>query len=159
MHPFSPALRWLAVALLAAATALAHADEARPAADDPALEARMMAIAGELRCVVCQNQTIADSHAELAGDLRQQIRDQLRAGRSEDQIRAFMTDRYGDFVLYRPPMTARTALLWFGPGLLLAAGLGALVVALRRRSRLPADAFEEPDTASDIPPDTAPPAP
>lgn len=154
MHPFPPALRWFAMALLAAATALAHADEARPAADDPVLEARMMAIAGELRCVVCQNQTIADSHAELAGDLRQQIRDQLRAGRSEDQIRAFMTDRYGDFVLYRPPMTARTALLWFGPGLLLAAGLGALVVALRRRSRLPAEAFE-PDTT----PDTAPPTP
>jgi cytochrome c-type biogenesis protein CcmH len=153
MRTFSPALRWLAVWLLAATTALAHADEARPAADDPALEARMMAIAGELRCVVCQNQTIADSHAELAGDLRQQIREQLRAGRSDAEIRAFMTARYGDFVLYRPPMNERTALLWIGPGLLLAVGLGALAVALRRRNRLPADAFE-PDTTPDIAPPT-----
>lgn len=154
MQTFPRVLRWLAVWLVATLTALAHADEARPAADDPALEARMMAIAGELRCVVCQNQTIADSHAELAGDLRQQIRDQLRAGRSEAEIRAFMTARYGDFVLYRPPMNERTALLWAGPGLLLAIGLGALAVALRRRSRLPADAFE-----AETPPDISTPTP
>ncbi|MFO1339828.1 MAG: cytochrome c-type biogenesis protein [Burkholderiaceae bacterium] len=129
-----------------ALAAAALAQEARPVADDPATEARMMAIAAELRCLVCQNQTIADSHAELAVDLRQQIRDQLKAGRSADEIRAFMTARYGDFVLYRPPVNERTALLWFGPGLLLAVGLATLAVVLRRRSRLPDEAFEPDDS-------------
>jgi cytochrome c-type biogenesis protein CcmH len=118
------------------------------AQDDPELEARMLAIAGELRCVVCQNQSVADSQAPLAEDLRQQIRDQLKAGRSPEEIRRYMTDRYGDFVLYRPPMNARTAVLWFAPALLLLAGLVALVLVLRRRSRLPDEAFE-PDVADD----------
>jgi cytochrome c-type biogenesis protein CcmH len=136
---------WLAALLLACSTA---AQTARPAADDPELEARMMDIAGELRCVVCQNQTVADSHAELAADLRQQIRDQLKAGRNADEIRGYMTDRYGDFVLYRPPMNERTALLWGGPALLLAAGLVALALVLRRRGRLPEEAFE-PETADE----------
>jgi len=81
----------------------AWAGEARSVADDPALEARMMTIATELRCLVCQNQTVADSHAGLAVDLRQQIREQLQAGKSDDEVRAFMTARYGDFVLYKPP--------------------------------------------------------
>jgi cytochrome c-type biogenesis protein CcmH len=126
----------------------AFAQPARPAADDPMLEARMMDIADELRCLVCQNQTIADSHAELAADLRQQIREQLKAGRSPEEIRRYMTDRYGDFVLYRPPVNERTALLWFGPALLLATGLVALILVLRKRSRLPDDAFE-PEPADD----------
>jgi len=143
-------MRFLSRCLAALAVALipftALADEARPAAADPALEARMMAIASELRCVVCQNQTIADSHAELAVDLRQQIRDQLRAGRSPSEIRAFMTDRYGDFVLYRPPFNERTALLWFGPALLLLVGLITLALVLRKRSRLPDEAFDRDDT-------------
>lgn len=140
-------LATLCAGLALAAASLAQ--PARPAADDPITEARMMAIAAELRCLVCQNQTIADSHAELAVDLRQQIRDQLQAGKSPDEIRAFMTARYGDFVLYRPPVNERTALLWFGPGLLLLVGLATLAVVLRRRSRLPDEAFEpdapEPD--------------
>jgi cytochrome c-type biogenesis protein CcmH len=144
-----PILFALLACCLAAATFGARADDARPAADDPALEARMMGIANELRCVVCQNQTVADSHAELAADLRQQIRDQLRAGRSPDEIRRFMTDRYGEFVLYRPPVNERTALLWFGPALLLAGGVGALLVVLRRRSRLPDEAFEPAAEDSD----------
>lgn len=146
MKALSRCLAALAVALMPFVALTAFADQARPAADDPALEARMMAIASELRCVVCQNQTIADSHAELAGDLRQQIRDQLRAGRSPEEIRAFMTARYGDFVLYRPPVNERTALLWFGPALLLAAGLATLAIVLRRRNRLPDAAFEPDDT-------------
>ena len=140
--------RWLISAFLCLISGWSLAQTARPVAEDPVLEARMMALATELRCLVCQNQTIADSHAELAIDLRQQIRDQLRQGRDEAQIRAFMTDRYGDFVLYRPPVSERTALLWFGPGMLLVLGLASLIFILRRRSRLGAEAFD-PDEADD----------
>lgn len=140
--------RWLISALLCVVSGWSLAQTARPVAEDPVLEARMMALATELRCLVCQNQTIADSHAELAIDLRQQIRDQLRQGRDETQIRAFMTDRYGDFVLYRPPVSERTALLWFGPGVLLVLGLASLIFILRRRSRLGAEAFD-PDEADE----------
>jgi cytochrome c-type biogenesis protein CcmH len=132
--------------LLAAGAACAA--EARSVADDPAIEARMMVFANELRCVVCQNQTVADSHADLAADLRQQIREQMQAGRTDEQIRSFMTDRYGDFVLYRPPFSARTAVLWLAPlGLLIGSLLG-LVALLRRRSHLPDAAFD-PDTPAD----------
>jgi cytochrome c-type biogenesis protein CcmH len=90
------------------------------------LDARTMALAEELRCLVCQNQSLADSHAPLALDLRQQIHQQLAQGRSEQQVVDFMVQRYGDFVLYEPPLNASTALLWFGPMLLLAAGVVAL---------------------------------
>ena len=98
---------------------LAWAQTAQPNAADPALEARVMVIAEELRCLVCQNETIAASHAELAVDLRQQIRSQLQQGRSAQEILDFMSQRYGDFVLYRPPWQSRTLLLWLGPFLLL----------------------------------------
>ncbi len=124
----------------------ALAKEAAPASDDPVLEARVMRIAAELRCLVCQNQTIADSHADLAQDLRNQVRDMLRAGKSEAEILAFMTDRYGDFVLYRPPVKSTTTLLWYGPALLLVGGVIVLITVLRRRSRMPDDRFE-PDEA------------
>lgn len=109
------------------------------------LEQRMLVIADELRCLVCQNQTIADSHSELAQDLRAQIRRLLSEGKSADEVRAYMTQRYGDFVLYRPPLTRSTALLWFGPGLLLFGGLAALLLALRRRSRMPPRDFDPDD--------------
>src|SRR3954466_8147990 len=89
-----------------------HAKEAEPAAADPALEARMLAIAAELRCLVCQNQTIADSHADLAADLRRQVRELLQQGKTDAEIRDYMTSRYGDFVLYRPPLKTTTAALW-----------------------------------------------
>ena len=119
-----------------------------------------MAISAELRCLVCQNQTIADSHAELAVDLRNQVRDMLRKGQSQDDIVSYMTARYGDFVLYRPPLKQSTALLWFGPLALLLGALVALVVALRRRSRLPADQFdpdsELPEDATGVPARPAP---
>lgn len=112
----------LCLALLPAGAALAQG-KAAPAAADPALEARVMLIAEELRCLVCQNETIAASHAELAVDLRQQIRQQLEQGRTPPQILEFMAERYGDFVLYRPPLKAQTLLLWLGPfALLLLAG-------------------------------------
>jgi cytochrome c-type biogenesis protein CcmH len=127
----------------------ARAGEAAPASDDPALEARVMAVAAELRCLVCQNQTIADSHAELAVDLRNQVREMLRRGDSREQIVAYMTARYGDFVLYRPPLKESTALLWFGPALLMVAGLVVLVVVLRRRAKLPDASFELDEDAPD----------
>jgi cytochrome c-type biogenesis protein CcmH/NrfF len=92
-----------------------HAADAPDVAADPALEMRVNALSAELRCLVCQNQTIADSHAELAIDLKNQVREQLSAGRSERQVIDYMTQRYGDFVLYRPPLKATTVLLWAGP--------------------------------------------
>lgn len=136
----------------AAAAAFAQAaSSARPVAEDPTLEARVMAIANELRCVVCQNQTVADSHAELATDLREQIRGQLRAGRTPDEIRGYMTDRYGEFVLYRPPLNERTALLWTGPAVLMLLGLVVLGLVLRKRQRLPDEAFERDDDTDATP--------
>ena len=120
----------------------AGANEAAPAVADPALEARVMQIAAELRCLVCQNQTLADSNASLALDLREQMRVMLREGADADQVRRFMTERYGDFVLYRPPLKATTLALWFGPLALLIGGIGVLFVVLRRRNRLGAEHFE-----------------
>ena len=135
-------------ALMACSMGAAWANEAAPASADPVLEARMMAISSELRCLVCQNQTIADSHAELAVDLRTQVRELLQAGKTNEQITDYMTARYGDFVLYRPPFKAATALLWIGPAAMVLIGLGALFLVLRRRSRMAADQFEpeEADT-------------
>ena len=112
---------------------IAWAGEAAPAAADPALEARVMAGASELRCLVCQNQTLADSHAPLAVDLRNQIREKMQQGASEHDIVDYMVARYGDFVLYRPPFKATTVLLWAGPMLLMLAGLAALFFRLARR--------------------------
>jgi cytochrome c-type biogenesis protein CcmH len=146
-HPLHSFLRMaiLLCALLAGATGAVRAGEAATAAADPALEARVMEVASELRCLVCQNQTIADSHADLAVDLRNQVRDMLRRGDSREQVVAYMTARYGDFVLYRPPLKESTALLWFGPALLMVAGVVVLVVVLRRRARLPDESFESDD--------------
>ncbi|HJU56801.1 MAG TPA: cytochrome c-type biogenesis protein [Pyrinomonadaceae bacterium] len=114
------------------------AKEAQPVADDPELEKRVMALAEDLRCLVCQNETIAASHAPLAVDLRQQIREQMRAGKSNQEIIAFMTERYGDFVLFRPPVKATTYLLWFGPFALLIVGLVVQYFYLKRRRELAA---------------------
>ncbi len=143
---------WLAALFLVFGLSAASAKEAEPAVADPVLEARMLKIATELRCLVCQNQTIADSHADLAVDLRQQVRELLQKGMTDKQIAQYMTDRYGDFVLYRPPFNRLTALLWVGPGVLLVAGLAVLVLVLRRRSRMPQDRFdaEEPE-ADEVP--------
>ena len=135
------------VAALAACVAIATANEAPLAAADPALEARMQRIAIELRCLVCQNQTIADSNAPLAEDLRRQVREMIVRGDSDSQIIDFMTQRYGDFVLYRPPLKGTTAALWFGPVALLVGGLTVFAIVLRRRNRLSPDQFEadQPD--------------
>ena len=101
------------------ASAFAAAQQARPMAEDPALEARVLAISEDLRCLVCQNETIAASRADLAVDLRNQVREQLRAGKSEREILDYMVARYGDFVLYKPPVKPTTYLLWIGPFVLL----------------------------------------
>ncbi len=142
---------WLAAfgaLVLALALGSARAGEAAPASADPALEARVMRLSAELRCLVCQNQTIADSNADLALDLRNQVRELLRNGRSDAEVLAYMTERYGDFVLYRPPLKTTTAPLWFGPVILLVVGGLVLVTILRRRSRLSPDRFE-PDLDDD----------
>lgn len=104
-------------------------------AENPTLEKRVHDLATELRCLVCQNQTLADSNAPLAVDLRNQIRERLQQGASERDIIGFMVERYGDFVLYRPPFKATTLLLWAGPMLLVIAGLAALYYRLARRRR------------------------
>jgi cytochrome c-type biogenesis protein CcmH len=136
---------WVALVALVVAALLATGAagrEALPKAADPVLEARMLRIASELRCLVCQNQTIADSDASLAVDLRRETRELLKQGKTDGEVIDYMTARYGDFVLYRPPLKATTALLWFGPAVLLLGGAAVLIGVLRRRSRLGADAFE-----------------
>lgn len=139
----------LARAGLLALPLLSQAGEARPNADDPALEARMLHITAELRCLVCQNQTVADSHSALAQVLRQKVRDLLASGSTDQQVIDYMTARYGDFVLYRPPVKGSTALLWFGPTLLLLGALGALFLVLRQRSRLSPEQFDADEGDAD----------
>jgi len=128
-------LKVAAAAAIALAGAAATAKEAPLLAADPVLEARVMAISEELRCLVCQNETIAASHADLAVDLRKQVRQQLQQGRSEAQIKNYMVERYGEFVLYRPRWQASTWLLWGGPFVLL--GVGAFALARNIRQRRP----------------------
>ena len=140
--------RILLALLMCCMATLVQGREAELAAKDPVLEARMLDITSELRCLVCQNQTIADSHADLAVDLRNQIREMLAKGQNEDQIRDYMTARYGDFVLYKPPFKPTTLLLWAGPPLLLAGALAGLFFALRRRQAASDDSFD-PDTPDD----------
>ena len=124
------------------------AKEAPTVAADPLLERRAMALAEELRCLVCQNQTIPDSHAELAVDLKNQIREKLKAGMSEAQIIDYMVARYGDFVLYRPPVKATTLPLWIGPfALLFAALAGLYYYIVRRRRSTPAQPLSEAEQA------------
>jgi cytochrome c-type biogenesis protein CcmH len=118
-------------ALLAAAPL--YAKQAVPVAGDPVAEKRAVALEEQLRCLVCQNETIAASQADLAKDLRKEIREQIKAGKSDDQIKQFLVDRYGDFVLYKPPLKATTVLLWAGPFALLLGGVIVLFVYVRRR--------------------------
>ena len=127
-----------AVIFLLALSAQCAAREAPAAADDPVLESRVVKLTSELRCLVCQNQSLADSHADLAIDLKNQVRSQMQAGRSDAEIRDYMVARYGDFVLYDPPFKSSTLLLWAGPFAMLLIGLLGLAAYLRsRRSRLP----------------------
>jgi len=103
---------------------------------DPAVEQRLHQLSQELRCLVCQNETLADSRADLAEDLRREIREQIRAGKSDQEIIGFLTQRYGEFILYRPPVKPKTYLLWFGPFVLLVVGLVILFRYVKRRKDL-----------------------
>lgn len=132
-------MRWLVLILLLI-PALAKAEEARPLAEDPVAETRLKHLAVELRCLVCQNQTLADSNAPLAEDLRREVREMIAKNMSDQEIIDFLVQRYGDFILYRPPWKLSTTFLWLGPFLLLGVGAAALVVALRRRAQKPVDA-------------------
>lgn len=129
------ALLLLLLCLIASATV---AQVRRPEAvkDDPAIEQRLQKLSQELRCLVCQNETLADSRADLAEDLRDEIREQMKAGKSDKEIIAFLTDRYGQFILYKPQVTPTTYLLWFGPFVLLLAGLAVLFYYIRQRREM-----------------------
>lgn len=126
--------RWLFLLCLSLWLSVASGGEGVPVAEDPVLEAKVQTLAEQLRCLVCQNQNLADSHADLAIDLKNQVRAMLKQGLSEQEVIDFMVQRYGDFVLYKPPVKATTWLLWGGPFVLLAGGLGLLFVKLRRRT-------------------------
>ncbi len=132
-------------ALIAPSGQLFASDIAQPMADDPELEARVMALSRDLRCLVCQNESIAESRAPLAVDLRAQVREQLGAGRSEAEVLDFLVARYGDFVLYKPPFRASTALLWLGPAFFLFGGVGWLLFRLRRRAGEPVAQLSDED--------------
>lgn len=119
--------------VLALVFASATAKEAAPLAEDPVVEQRLIAIAEEMRCLVCQNESLAGSRADLAMDLRRELRELIRQGRSDADIKEFMVSRYGDFVLYRPPVKPTTWILWAGPFALMAGALAGLLVFLRRR--------------------------
>ncbi len=128
--------RALLVVLLLCLSFSVTAKEAQPSAADPVLEERVMQLSNELRCLVCQNETLADSRADLAVDLRGQIREQMKAGKTDQEIITYLTDRYGKFILYNPPVDPTTYLLWFGPFVLLLGGLFLLFRYLKQRREL-----------------------
>ena len=128
--------RLLTAAALALAVSFACAGKMEPAATEAALDARLKKLETELRCLVCQNQTLADSNADLADDLRREVRTLAVAGKSDDEIKAYLVARYGDFVLYDPPVKPLTWLLWFGPFALAIGGGAVWWVILKRRSQM-----------------------
>jgi cytochrome c-type biogenesis protein CcmH len=126
-------MKWLLIGLLAFAALVAQAREAAPLAADEAVEQRLIGIASDLRCLVCQNESLAGSHADLAKDLRREIRELIKQGKTDQEITDYLVQRYGDFVRYRPALKPTTYLLWGGPFLFAGAGLLGLVMFLRRR--------------------------
>lgn len=135
---------FLILATILFSTAATAIDSAPPL-EDPVLRARYEALTEQFRCLVCQNESIADSNADLAADLRREVRDLLLAGKTDQEIADYMTARYGDFVLYKPPLQANTLLLWAGPLLLLLIALGILLRVLRQRAAMPGADSEDPD--------------
>lgn len=138
--------RWIATAVLCLAAISAGAIDTEAAFQDPVRQARYEHLTNELRCLVCQNQSVADSNAGLAGDLRRQVKEMIAADKTDDEIKRFMTDRYGDFVLYDPPLSARTFLLWAAPVLLLALTLGGAARVIMKRSKANID--QDPEEAA-----------
>lgn len=131
-------MKKLLILLFCLLPVFAHAGEAQDLAADPVLEKRMIGLAEKLRCLVCQNESLASSHAELAEDLRREVRELMQKGMSDQEIMDYLVARYGDFVLYQPPMKSYTMLLWFGPfALLFVAGLGLLFQLRKRRETMP----------------------
>ena len=133
--------RWLALLLMFCASSAAAIDD-MGRLEDPALQTRYERLTNELRCLVCQNQSIADSTADLAADLRVQVREMLLSGASDREILDYMVARYGDFVRYRPGFNPRTWMLWFGPFIAMALGLGIAAIVIVRRTREPQEAVE-----------------
>jgi len=139
-------LSTLATIALACAINGSFAKDAVPLADDPVTEQRLITISEEMRCLVCQNESLAGSRSDLANDLRREIRILINEGKTDEQIRNFMVERYGDFVLYRPPVKPITWLLWIGPFVILLAGIIGLMVYLRRRNQsMPSATLSEAD--------------
>lgn len=126
-------MRNLLILLFCLLPTFSYAGEAKDLAADPVLEKRMIVLAEKLRCLVCQNESLASSHAELAEDLRREVREQMQKGKNDQEIIDYLVARYGDFVLYEPPMKSYTVLLWFGPFALLLIGAAVLVFQLRKR--------------------------
>lgn len=134
--------------LLALAPLTTLADEAVPVGEDPVIEQRMVKLAEELRCLVCQNESLAGSHAELAEDLRREIRTQMKAGKNDKEVIEYLTTRYGDFVLYRPPFKPLTYLLWLGPLLFLGIGGTVWYMTLKKRRALKDSPVDEQQLAA-----------
>lgn len=126
-------MKYLLILLFTLMPAFAHAGEAKDMAEDPVLEQRMIGLAEKLRCLVCQNESLASSHAELAEDLRREVREQMQKGMTDQEIIDYLVSRYGDFVLYDPPVKTSTLVLWYGPFALLLIGAGVLAYQLRKR--------------------------
>lgn len=126
-------MKYLLIALLCLLPTFAFAGEAKDLAEDPVVEKRMVGLAEKLRCLVCQNESLASSHAELAEDLRREVRELIKKGMSDQEIKDYLVARYGDFVLYEPPVKKTTLFLWYGPFALLLIGGGVLVYKLRKR--------------------------
>lgn len=137
------------LASLVTTTPSVIAGEADALAQNPALETRLKAMSEELRCLVCQNQTLADSDAPLAEDLRREIRLQMQAGKTNQEVMDYLVSRYGDFVRYRPPLNTTTALLWVGPFVLMLMGLLGLIVMLRRRQKVSAEVNSDAPLSAD----------
>jgi cytochrome c-type biogenesis protein CcmH len=126
-------MKYLLMLLVCLLPTITYAGEAKDLAEDPVLEKRMVGLAENLRCLVCQNESLASSRSELANDLRQEVRDQMQKGMTDQQIIDYLVSRYGDFVLFDPPMKRYTILLWYGPFALLLIGLAGLIWQLRKR--------------------------
>ena len=126
---------WLTLFLALQLSLPSHANEAAPLAEDPVVEQRLIVIAEELRCLVCQNESLAGSRADLAMDLRREVRNLIKSGKTDAEIKDFLVSRYGDFILYRPPVKPTTWLLWFGPLVLLLGAIWLLINTIRRNQQ------------------------